>query len=341
MKWAPADCKPGDMIRVRLGSIYHYGIFVSEDEVIAFGLPPVERYKDDPRRLTVLATDIDVFSCGYIVERGEPDRAERKKRFSAKQTVQRARNRLGETGYDLLHNNCEHFANECAFGEHKCTIADEARERWRSRPICDVYVAAIPYESAEEIYPPERAKEIESAKNEDLRRARESDWRLLRFAAKRSLGIDLDEAKFRKKLGGKWICDKFEFSLTHTKTAVAVAVSNKPVGVDMEFTEEISERMSPDRLGKIRERFFTENEKKTFPDTAEGFAECFTKKEAIFKRAGKGSFHPSRTDATGDDCKTFRLKNGAVISVCSEHSAAVRVYEVTADGASAAKAERV
>ena len=40
MKWEYKDCRYGDIIRVKLGSVYHYGIFVSDDEVIAFGLPP-------------------------------------------------------------------------------------------------------------------------------------------------------------------------------------------------------------------------------------------------------------------------------------------------------------
>ena len=67
MKWLPADCSFGDTVRVRIGSVYHYGIFVSEDEIIAFGLPPVPEYRDRPERLAVVATDADTFSCGSII----------------------------------------------------------------------------------------------------------------------------------------------------------------------------------------------------------------------------------------------------------------------------------
>ena len=38
MKWQLTQPVAGDMIRVKLGSIYHYGVFVSEEEVIQFGL---------------------------------------------------------------------------------------------------------------------------------------------------------------------------------------------------------------------------------------------------------------------------------------------------------------
>ena len=37
MKWEPTNCRTGDMVRIRLGSIYHYGVFLSEDEVVQFG----------------------------------------------------------------------------------------------------------------------------------------------------------------------------------------------------------------------------------------------------------------------------------------------------------------
>ena len=42
MIWWQSECKFGDMIRISFGNFYHYGIFVSEDEVIQFGLPPFD-----------------------------------------------------------------------------------------------------------------------------------------------------------------------------------------------------------------------------------------------------------------------------------------------------------
>ncbi len=46
MNWEFRYCSPGDIIRVKLGSVYHYGIFVNDDEVIQFGYPPIEKYAD-------------------------------------------------------------------------------------------------------------------------------------------------------------------------------------------------------------------------------------------------------------------------------------------------------
>lgn len=131
MKWWPEECKTGDMIRVKIGSVYHFGIFVSEDEVIQFGLPPTDlRERAEAADVTVCATDIAAFACGNIVETAQFDRKEKKKRRSPEQTVAAARGRLGEGGYDILSNNCEHFANECVFGEKRSEQEEKVRTKW-------------------------------------------------------------------------------------------------------------------------------------------------------------------------------------------------------------------
>ena len=78
MKWEPTDCKTGDMVRIRLGSIYHYGVFLSEDEVVQFGYPPIPEFSEQNAVVTVVAVDIDTFSCGHIVEVAVLDRKEKK-----------------------------------------------------------------------------------------------------------------------------------------------------------------------------------------------------------------------------------------------------------------------
>ncbi len=130
MKWSPDECRQGDMIRIQLGSFYHIGIFVSEDEVIQFGLPPVPEYRTDMDKVEVIATDIDVFSCGKIVEVAHLSFSEKRKRFKPEKTVELARSRIGERGYNILHNNCEHFAYECVFGIKYCSQVDELRKKW-------------------------------------------------------------------------------------------------------------------------------------------------------------------------------------------------------------------
>ena len=50
---------------------------------------------------------------------------EEAKLYSAKETVERARSRIGERGYNLLLNNCEHFAVWCKTGVEKSEQVEE------------------------------------------------------------------------------------------------------------------------------------------------------------------------------------------------------------------------
>jgi hypothetical protein len=335
MKWNPGECSPGDMIRVKLGSIYHYGIFVSEDEVIAFGMPPVREYADDPRRLTVCSTDIDVFSCGNIVEVGEYDRSELKKKKSPGSVISAARSRMGEGGYNLIHNNCEHFANECVFGEKKSLQEEEARRKWMSRPVCDVYLARTmeempASETGRIVSCAERESEITGTKNDGLRMARYSDWKLLELAAERSLAVDISKETFIKTPQGKWTCGSFEFSLTHAGGFVAAAVSGRPVGVDMEAVDEFESKRGGSAAEGIRKRFFTFGEKKIYPESTEGFLCCWTRKEAEFKKKGKGNFHPLLIDTSKKSGMTRtivpRTDPRIILSVSSESAGSLRLF---------------
>ena len=46
-------------------------------------------------------------------------------------TLRRAMSRIGEQDYNLLFNNCEHFANWCKTGRHRSSQIDSALERAR------------------------------------------------------------------------------------------------------------------------------------------------------------------------------------------------------------------
>ena len=131
MQWQFSSPTPGAPVRVKVSFYYHYGIFVSRDSVIQFGLP------DGPSRpaeeIRVLSTDVYTFLQGGDLEVGFPDRGERKKLRSADQVVATAQRRIGQGGYDLLHNNCEHFMYECLFGEPDSPTLSSLRTRIRQK----------------------------------------------------------------------------------------------------------------------------------------------------------------------------------------------------------------
>lgn len=129
--WVEKTPVYGDLIRTKVRFYYHYGIFVSEQQVIQFGLP------DDPMRpaeqIQVLSSDINAFLQGGEVEVAVPDGATRRQMRDADEIVRIALSRTGEGGYDILHNNCEHFVNDCAFGKPSSTFLQDVREKLRAK----------------------------------------------------------------------------------------------------------------------------------------------------------------------------------------------------------------
>lgn len=130
MIWSDKIPEYGDMIRVKVKFYYHYGIFVDENTVIQFGMP--DNSDTPPDDIEVMTTDINTFSNGEFVECAKPDKSEQKHHRTPERVVEIAFSRLGEKGYNILNNNCEHFANECYFGE-KRSFLDDVRIKIRQK----------------------------------------------------------------------------------------------------------------------------------------------------------------------------------------------------------------
>lgn len=43
-----------------------------------------------------------------------------------------AKSRIGERGYNILYNNCEHFVYECVFGIKYCSQTEKMRKLWKA-----------------------------------------------------------------------------------------------------------------------------------------------------------------------------------------------------------------
>ena len=105
----------GAHIRVQIQSIYHHGIYIGNDEVVQFGLPfDMFRPKEEVK---VLKSNIEEFLQGGFLEVRVFDRKERKQKNDDRKIIEIALSKLGEGGYDIVHNNCEHFANFCVFNK--------------------------------------------------------------------------------------------------------------------------------------------------------------------------------------------------------------------------------
>jgi hypothetical protein len=99
----------------------HHGIYVGGGKIVhyagrAHGL----------QRRPVEETTLEHFAAGRPVW----VRSDAPPTFSNREVIHRARSRMGEDGYRLLTNNCEHFCEWCLRGEHRSYQV----EAWLARP---------------------------------------------------------------------------------------------------------------------------------------------------------------------------------------------------------------
>lgn len=118
-KWDYCEFSKGAQLRVKRRLYYHHGIFTG-DGVIHFGEGNADIDSASPESNKVTRCTLQEFLQGGMPEVRVYSRKEKKHLLPADEIVNRAESRLGEGGYNLYSNNCEHFSNWCAFGVAFC-----------------------------------------------------------------------------------------------------------------------------------------------------------------------------------------------------------------------------
>ena len=116
MAWERKRPEFGDQIRVNRGIYSHHGIYVDDEHVIHFA-SLVPGHETDPSTASVVVTDLKTFLKDGELEVRVYSDEEKKKVRDPQEIVNYAYSCLGRKGYNIVTNNCEHFSNECAFGE--------------------------------------------------------------------------------------------------------------------------------------------------------------------------------------------------------------------------------
>ena len=125
-KWELVDLYPGCHIRIKVNNYYHHGIYVGGGEVIQFGLPFDPLKNGEYGNIKVIKSPLKDFSMGNnFIEVYVYSKAEQKKKQKDEDIIKEAYRLLGSGGYNILTNNCEHFANWCCFREKKSSQIDE------------------------------------------------------------------------------------------------------------------------------------------------------------------------------------------------------------------------
>ena len=148
-------------------------------------------------------------------------------------------------------------------------------------------IVADKFEWLMSFLPKEKQKQITLFQNDiDKKLSLYSDI-LVRLITIKTLNICNKKIVFGKNQYGKPFLlgtHDFSFNLSHTREAVIVAISDKPIGADIEKTR--------DAPLDIANRFFTINEQKYIKQASTNvdkrFYEIWTRKEAYIKYIGKG-----------------------------------------------------
>ena len=116
MSYISAVPVPGDIIYTDRGLYKHYGVYIGHGQVIHFS--GTNGHETDAAKADIIQTSVKDFlkddSLFIQDDKG-------KRPLPVNEIIQRAKSRLGKYKgtYNLVSNNCEHFANWCRYGSNE------------------------------------------------------------------------------------------------------------------------------------------------------------------------------------------------------------------------------
>ena len=153
----------------------------------------------------------------------------------------------------------------------------------------------------------DRQAEIAKCRSQQTKLEKYTSWQLLDYAIQATFGMSIDNLDIHKNHNGKWVCDGFFFSISHSHGLCAVAIDNAPIGLDMQ-------KYIPQKFNrKLLKRIATEQELKNFVGDVCDFPEwgmflpycdgnkilsLWCKKEALFKKLDLPAFVTRNLDTT-------------------------------------------
>ncbi len=149
-------------------------------------------------------------------------------------------------------------------------------------------------------------------------------WSHVLQLASQDLRIPKESITVKKGIHGKPYFDgyrEWQFNISHTSEMIAIAMSDKPVGIDIEKIQKQDLR--------IAERFFTDtehsyiNDADSDADKNKRFLEVWTKKEAYIKFTGEGMSRPINSFCVFDVLAKNQTVywDGYILSVCCSNQA--------------------
>lgn len=171
------------------------------------------------------------------------------------------------------------------------------------------------------VYPSARNDYISAASDPDLKRSRFAVWRLLERALHEKFGFFVADLDIVFDASGKWYSanGKACFSLSHSGDMIAVAVSDKPVGVDIQLADSFLQKNDAFARRILNETELTGYFAAPVESRALFLAEHWAAKECVFKLNGGGAFIPAKinTDLANVEIRLLEYGNHRYVAAVS------------------------
>lgn len=169
----------------------------------------------------------------------------------------------------------------------------------KKKDFCFVYLRKIEDYKDNDILPFFVANNLKTISNQNVINQKKASYGILYEAIKNAFNFEENFSSIKITGNGKPFSPDYYFSISHSGKLVAVAISNKNVGIDI---EKIDNKRNFESLKKI---VLHENENVS---SLEELIKLWTKKEAKFKFDGNKLFVPNKIDSTSFDSKTKLIK---------------------------------
>ena len=159
----------------------------------------------------------------------------------------------------------------------------------------------------------ERQKKADKLKSDPAKKLSIAAGELAKKAIAEELNIDPKSIRFRTTKAGKPYAENLniEFSISHSGNIAVCAISDKPVGIDIERIKEASIN--------VAKRLYTPDEQKYVFEkwdlSKQRFYEVWTRKEAYVKKIGRGITHFPQFCTMHDKSIVTHIRDRYIVSV--------------------------
>lgn len=159
--------------------------------------------------------------------------------------------------------------------------------------------------------PPSRKQKVDKTKDEQSKKIQIVEY----YLVKKHLGISSQKDFLYNKYGKPYILGEKHFSISHTKTALVIAISDNEIGIDIQEISNVSERLI--------QKVLNESEMQQVQNSicpSEEFTKLWTKKESYVKYYGTSIFYKTRDILNFASDVTFHTikKNNQIITTCTK-----------------------